>query len=122
VCLQSVVVGARNMGEPETGDDPVNRRPGERPSQDGSGRYPSGARTAKRRDGARHHRFERTQERVARLSGASTPASRRLLIICTVVYRVTAFGDEKRALIGHEHGSVRLLAGGLDRDDTLVGS
>ncbi len=38
------------VGEPEAGEGPVNLRPGERPSQEGLGRYASDAGTAKRRD------------------------------------------------------------------------
>ena len=45
------------VGEPEKDNSPVDCYPGERPSQEGLGRYASDAGIAKRRDGAKKAPF-----------------------------------------------------------------
>ena len=46
------------QGEPDKENGPVDCCPGERPSQEGSGRYPSEAGKAKRRGGAQQGLFQ----------------------------------------------------------------
>lgn len=82
----------RSRGETERDDSPVDCRPVERPSQDGSGRYPSEAGTAKRRGPAKKRTYE------ARKATALRPAELTTLLNASIIELAGRVGRSRASL------------------------
>ncbi len=71
------------LGEPETDNSPMDCCPGERPSQEGAGRYPSAAGKAKRRGEAQQGLFQHPVGRAGIFVQASLLIAHYSLLILT---------------------------------------
>ncbi len=70
------------LGEPETDNSPMDCCPGERPSQEGAGRYPSAAGNAKRRGEAQQGVFQHPASAHASLAQRGGILYRFMVLLC----------------------------------------